>query len=99
MPAEEGMEIMSVQFILSDYLESALEQAEFEKLADDSYSGRIPICTGVVAFARTLRDCERELRSTLEDWLLLGLKLGHPLPIVGEIDLNREWEHAPMESL
>ncbi len=26
-----------------------------------------------------------ELRSTLEDWLFLGLKLGHPLPAIGEV--------------
>jgi hypothetical protein len=30
----------------------------------------------------------RELRSTLEDWILLGLKLTHPLPVIGGIDLN-----------
>jgi len=28
-----------------------------------------------------LRECEDELRSVLEDWVLVGLKLGHDLPI------------------
>ncbi|HUM67717.1 MAG TPA: type II toxin-antitoxin system HicB family antitoxin, partial [Chloroflexota bacterium] len=31
-----------------------------------------------------------ELRSVLEDWLLVGLKLGHPLPVLAGIDLNQE---------
>ncbi len=37
---------------------------------------------GGVAFGTTLRECEDELRSTLEDWILIGLKLGHPLPVI-----------------
>jgi hypothetical protein len=42
----------------------------------------------VVAFGETLRDCENEWRSTLEYWTLVGLKLGHELPVVAGIDLN-----------
>jgi len=29
-----------------------------------------------------------ELHSTLEDWILLGLKLGHILPMIDGINLN-----------
>jgi len=90
---------MSVQFILTEYLEHALAQAEYDKLEDGTYGGRIPDCQGVVAFGVTLQECERELRSTLEDWLLLGLKLKHPLPLLGGIDLNQEPVHAPMDSV
>ena len=25
-----------------------------------------------------------------EDWLLVGLKLGHPIPVISEYDLNKE---------
>lgn len=90
---------MSVQFVLSEYLEGALEQADYDKLPDGTFSGRIPACPGVVAFAPTLKTCERELRSTLEDWLLPGLKLGHSLPIVRGIDLNKDWARAEVEPL
>ena len=81
---------MSTQGILSEYIDGALDKAEYEKLEDGSYSGCIPICLGVIAFASSLRDCERELRSVLEDWLLLGLKLNHRLPVVGGVDLNKD---------
>ncbi|MUG93984.1 type II toxin-antitoxin system HicB family antitoxin [Scytonema sp. UIC 10036] len=81
---------MAVQFILSDYVEKALAQAVYDKLEDGSFAGRIPSCTGVIAFSPTLRECESELRSTLEDWILLGFKLGHFLPIIDNIDLNQE---------
>ena len=79
-----------LKFVLTGYIEEALSQAEYEKLEDGSYSGRIPGCKGVIAFGGTLRECENELRSTLEDWLLLGLKLGHPHPVIEAYDLNRE---------
>ena len=90
---------MNVQYIISEYLNRALAQAEYDKLEDGSFSGRIASCPGVIAFSTTLRECEDELRSTLEDWLLVGLKLGHTLPIVDGIDLNKEPEYEPMESM
>lgn len=71
---------MQTHYILSDYLAQAMAQAEYDKLEDNSFVGRIPPCKGVIAFASTLRACESELRSTLEDWLLLGFRLGHLRP-------------------
>ena len=77
-----------IRFVLTGYIESAMAQATYDKLEDGTYAGRIPACRGVVAFGATLRQCEDELRSTLEDWILVGLKLGHPLPVIASIDLN-----------
>jgi predicted RNase H-like HicB family nuclease len=90
---------MDTQYILSEYLERAMAQAEYDKLEDGTFSGRIASCQGVVAFGATLRECEDELRSTLEDWLLLGLKLGHTLPVIDGIDLNKEPVYEPVESM
>ena len=55
---------MNVQYILSEYLGRAMAQAEYDKLEDNTFSGRIPSCTGVIAFGATLRECEGELQST-----------------------------------
>lgn len=90
---------MSGQFILSDYLDRALSEAEYDKLEDGTFSGRIPSCVGVIAFAARLRECEQELRSVLEDWVLVGLKLGHSLPILDTLDLNRKPIYEPLESV
>ena len=90
---------MKVQYVLSDYVEEAMRQAVYDKLDDGTFAGRIPTCLGVVAFGATLRECENELRSTLEDWILVGLKLKHPLPIFAGIDLNREPIYEPMVAL
>lgn len=87
---------MVVRFILTEYVEQAMAYAIYDKLEDGTFAGRIPSCQGVVAFGATLRECEDELRSTLEDWILVGLKLGHQLPIIAEIDLNQEPVYEPM---
>ncbi len=90
---------MAGQYILSSYINEAMAQAVYDKLEDGTFVGRIPACPGVIAFADTLHNCARELQSTLEDWILVGLKMGHSLPIIAGIDLNQEPEHEPMESV
>ena len=84
---------------MSDYLDCALSQAEYDKLEDGTFFGRIPSCKGVVAFGTSLRECEDELRSVLEDWVLVGLKLGHSLPILDNINLNMEPVYESLESV
>ena len=90
---------MAVRYILSEYMEQALAQAVYDKLEDGTFAGRIPSCKGVVAFGSTLRECEDELHSTLEDWILVGLKLGHALPVIGGIDLNKEPTCDPLDTV
>ena len=87
------------EYILSNYISKALSKATYEKLEDESYAGRIPVCPGVVAFGSSLRLCEEELQSTLEDWVLVGLKKGHELPIIEGIDLNKEISREPLEAM
>jgi hypothetical protein len=86
-------------YILTEYLDRAMAQAVYDKLGDGTYSGRIPPCPGVIAFAPSLRGCSEDLRSTLEHWVLLGMKLMHPLPVIAGIDLNREPVHEPVDAL
>lgn len=90
---------MAVRFILTEYVNQLMAQATYDKLEDNTFAGRIPQCKGVVAFGATLQECEDELRSTLEDWILVGLKLGHPLPVIAGIDLNKEPTHEPVDAL
>ena len=85
-------------FALTSYIEAAMEIASYEKLEDDTYGAEILGLEGVIAFGKTLNQCQTELRSTLEGWILLGLHLGHTLPVVGGVDLNIP-SHAKMESV
>ncbi|MDO8491460.1 MAG: type II toxin-antitoxin system HicB family antitoxin [Dehalococcoidia bacterium] len=89
---------MKTRFVLTEYVNQLMAHAVYDKLEDGTFAGRIPECKGVVAFGATLRESEDELRSTLEDWILVGLKLGHPLPVVAGIDLNKEPTREPVDA-
>ncbi len=88
---------MDIQYVLTDYVKQALADAIFDKLEDGTFTGQIYSCKGVVAFGPTLQQCQLELRSILEDWILVGLKLGHTLPVIADIDLNQEPVREPVE--
>ena len=88
-PSANGGEV-ATECILTGYVESAMSSATFDKLDDGTFAGRIPPCQGVAAFGTTLLECQRPLQSTLEDWLLLGLRMGHAMPVLGGLSLNGE---------
>ena len=73
--------------MLTTYIQAAMRAAKYEIIEDDTYYGNIPGFQGVWASANTLETCREELQSALEDWLVLGLRLGHDLPVVAGIDL------------
>lgn len=75
--------------MLTEYIEAAMRQAAYELLSDDEgFYGEIPALLGVWANAPTLETCRDELKKALEGWVVLGLRLGHTLPILAGIDLN-----------
>jgi hypothetical protein len=39
-----------MDYILSEYIDESMAMAEFDKLEDNTFSGRIPACKGVIAF-------------------------------------------------
>jgi len=90
---------MERKFIITDYIEYLLSLAIYDKLEDGSFSGKIPECKGVVAFGNSLRECADDLHSTLEDWILVGLKFNHPLPVIGNFNLNKKPAHVSLGSL
>lgn len=68
--------------MLTQYLQAAMRQATYEVLNDDnSFYGEIPGFPGVWANAPTLENCQEELQSVLEDWILVRVADHLPLPI------------------
>ena len=78
----------TVNTMLIDYIRAAMKRTKFEQLRDGTVYGSIPGFSGVWANAKTEAACRRQLRGVLEEWILLGLKLNHPLPIIEDMDLN-----------
>ncbi len=69
--------------MISEYIQYALEKARYEILPDDdTYYGEIPGFRGVWANAGTLESCRRELQETLEEWILIRLRMNKKVPKV-----------------
>ena len=73
--------------MLTRYIHEAMKLGKYKILEDGSYYGDIPGFRGVLANADTLEECRDELQETLEEWILLGIRLGHSLPEASGIRL------------
>jgi predicted RNase H-like HicB family nuclease len=76
--------------MLTDYINKAMSKAVYDKLEDGTFFGKIPQCPGVVAFGETLYQCEKELQASLEGWLIVKIRHGDQIPVIGKINLNKK---------
>ena len=67
-----------------------MSKAVYDKLEDGTFFGKITQCPGVVAFGETLYQCEKELQASLEGWLIVKIRHGDQIPIIGKINLNKK---------
>ena len=74
--------------MLTAYISAAMRHARYELLDDGTYYGQVAELEGVFANQDTLEATREELQSVLEGWLLLGLRLGHPIPALDGIELT-----------
>lgn len=68
--------------MLTTYIQAAMHRATYELLDDGEFYGEIPGLDGVFASATTLEDCRDSLQSVLEEWIALGLRMGHDIPSI-----------------
>lgn len=80
--------------MLTSYIRAAMRQAKYEILEDGIFYGEIPGFPGVYSDTDTLEECREELQEVLEEWIVLGLQLGHVLPIVDGIELKVKLERV-----
>jgi len=74
--------------MITEYIGEAMRRAKYKILEDGTYFGWIEDLPGVWSGGASLSLCQQELQSVVEDWLLLGLKLGHHITPPGSIGLN-----------
>jgi predicted RNase H-like HicB family nuclease len=74
--------------VIKLYLNQAMQRAKYKILDDGTFYGWVDELPGVWANKGTLEECRDELEAVIDDWLLLGLRLGHVIPPLGGIDLN-----------
>lgn len=70
--------------MIIEYIEEAMKRARYTVIEDEEpYYGEIPPLKGVWATGKTLETCRTNLREVLDDWLVLRLKKGLPIPALG----------------
>ena len=75
--------------MLTAYIQTAMQQAQYKILEDGSYFGEIPDFQGVWSNEETLEDCRRVLQEVLEEWLLLKLRDNEEVPQLQGINLTK----------
>ncbi len=80
--------------MLTNYIQAAMYKARYKLLGDGTFFGEIAGLHGLYANAPTLEACREELQESLEEWIVLGLQLGHQLPVVDGIELSFKKEVA-----
>jgi predicted RNase H-like HicB family nuclease len=60
--------------MLSEYIQKALERAQYKVLDDGTWFAEIPGFQGVWANASTVELCRQELVEVLEEWLVLKIR-------------------------
>jgi predicted RNase H-like HicB family nuclease len=74
--------------MLVDYIQKALENAQYKQLEDMTWFAEIPGFEGVWANGKTVEACRKELMEVLEEWLILKLRDNDPIPEVQGIKMD-----------
>jgi len=74
--------------MLFEYIQGALEKAEYKKLDDGTWFAEIPGFEGVWSNSKTVEECRKELMEVLEEWLILKLRDGDPIPKIRGIEIG-----------
>lgn len=80
--------------MLIDYIQGAMRHAQFEPMEDGRIFATIPQCRGLWAEGDTKDACHAELRSALEDWLMVKMREGDTFEVIDGVDINPKPEHA-----
>ncbi|PIX77899.1 MAG: hypothetical protein COZ37_00290, partial [bacterium (Candidatus Ratteibacteria) CG_4_10_14_3_um_filter_41_18] len=68
-----------------------MKKAKYEIIKDEEpYYGKIPELSGVWATGKTLEECRKNLKETVEDWIILSVKKDLPIPNLGKESIRVE---------
>lgn len=75
--------------MLTEYIEEALKRARYEIIEDEEpFYGEVTDLPGIWATGKTLEECRANLKQTIEDWIILSIKKGLPIPKLGEFEIK-----------
>ena len=79
--------------MIRQYVERALRTARYDKLEDGTFYGEIPRLRGVLAAGETLEECRNQLAEVVEEWVLVRVAKGLPVPRLGKVEVRVKLAH------
>jgi len=70
--------------MISRYVTQALARAQYRLLEDGTFAATVRGLKGVIATGATLEVCRRELAEVIEEWVLVRVSRGLPVPALGK---------------
>ena len=70
--------------MISRYVTQALARAQYRRLEDGTFAATVRGLKGVIATGATLEVCRRDLAEVVEEWVLVRVARGLPVPALGK---------------
>lgn len=70
-------------FVLSKYVEAALQKAEYQRDENDVVIAKVPEASGFIAQGDTFEAARANLQDVIEGNVMLALQLGIEIPRIG----------------
>lgn len=81
--------------MLIQYIQAALENAKYEIIDDEEpYYGEVPGLEGVWSSGNTLEECRKNLEDVIDEWVIVRLAKGLPIPQIGSHIIKTPGEMA-----
>ena len=70
--------------MITQYVAKALERAHYRLVDDGTFAATVRGLRGVIATGSSLEACRRDLASVVEEWVLVRVARGLPVPALGK---------------
>ncbi len=74
--------------MITEFINRAMSKSSYETLEDNTFTGKIKQCPGVIAFGKSLYLCQEELESVLEGWLIVKIRHGDKIPVIQKLTIG-----------
>ena len=74
--------------MLQQYIQKALEKAQYKLLEDGTWFAEVPGFQGAWANAKSVEECRQELIEVMEEWLILKIRDRDPIPEIEGVSIE-----------
>ena len=68
--------------MFSEYIQAALDRAEYDTLEHGSFVATVTGLQGVIAVGNSFEECRKDLIEVIEEWIVARIQWGYPIPSI-----------------